>query len=204
MERFFIKLSHKRYYFKSLIISFRFSRACPVLGKPRQVFKLVVPHRETVFWLSERLSRIGKVPNRFQNARPASGNRVLLFWTIVPHRESHFPFSFGPLPRQESPSKFPLALSRVRTAISDFIWRYPASGHPHPTFRRPSPASGQPSGGGRPPCSLLVWFILMLSVSVRWYFIRESSFEYKGASTFINETPSWGHHILCANITENY
>lgn len=112
-------------------------------GESVSVSDRPVPHREIVFLFSELSFRIGKVPNRFQNARPASGNRVLIFKLPVPHRESHFPFSFGRFPQWESPSKFPLALSRVRIAISDIIWYYPTSGHTLSDFRWLRPTSGQ-------------------------------------------------------------
>ena len=84
------------------------------------IFREPVPRRESPIWFSNSLPRVGKAPNLFQNARPASGNRVLIFKRPVPHRETHFPFPFGLFPRRDSPFRFPLALSRVGTALSDF------------------------------------------------------------------------------------
>ena len=97
---------------------------------------LLVPRRDGWFPFPAVVSRVGKVPNDFQNARPASGKSQTVFRIPVPCRESRFSFFFGRFLQRESRSKFPLAVSRVRMAVSESRWHCPASGKPF--RRRPS------------------------------------------------------------------
>ena len=97
---------------------------------------LLVPRRDGRFPFPTVASHIGRVPTDFQNARPASGKSQTVFRIPVPCRDSRVSFFFGRFLHRESRPEFPLAVSRVGKAPSDFRWPCPASGKPF--RRRPS------------------------------------------------------------------